>query len=352
MRIPHIKLSFFVALFLFSMETSFVVAETLRAVVLESQADRVVINRGSADGVKVGQAWLFGPAGSVGGVLIEQVREHSASGQLRGEAQVGSLATLGKEADLKAFVSEKRAQEMMVSKSTPDSQSLSQLQNKYKKALSRHTEKRGFVTPIGGAGGIPTAQVMSMGVEAYNAYRLYDLTRDFGLDPTGMYNPWWLAASAVNMAGGQMSRKKMYEAYRVRVDAEVVHWDDDLVDLQTEVMAAEQGLSVSETLSQKVLMQSKRGIDKYTVFEVTLKNVGKTPAEIGNFKYRMFMVSNEERPISASRVDPVLDKTLQPGDEVRGMVYFPKIVAAGQKEIKVVFEQMFGDRGELTFQAD
>jgi hypothetical protein len=32
------------------------------------------------------------------------------------------------------------------------------------------------------------------------------------------------------------------------------------------------------------------------------------------------------------------------------MVYFPKITAAGQDELKVVFEQMFGDRGELNFQ--
>lgn len=351
MRIPNMKLSLTVAFFLFSIGTALVSAEGLRAVVLESQGDRVVINRGSADGVKVGQTWLLGPSDPTGAVVIEQSREHSSSGRLRGKADVGNLAVLGEEGDVAQFITEQQAQDLMTSRGNMDEKSLDKLRKKYRRELSSHTESRGFVTPVGGGGaaGIPTGQLMNMGLEAYNAYRLYDLTNGIGLDPTGFYSPWWLAASAVNMAGSQIARNKMYETQRVRVDVEVVHWDADLVDLQTEVMAAEKGLSVTDTLSQKVQMQQQRGVDKYTVFEVTVKNVGKLPADMTNFKYRMFMMSNEERPISASRIDSVLDTKLSPGDEVRGMVYFPKIVAAGQDNLKVVFENMFGDRGDLEF---
>ena len=350
MRFSDIKLSLLATFFLFSFGTGFSVADGLRAVVLEAQGDHIVINRGSADGVQVGQTWLLGPSDPTGAVVIEQIREHSASGRLRGKAEIGNLATLGDNKEGAQFVNEQQADELLNSRGQMDERSLDKLQKKYRKEISRHTEGRGFVTPIRGAtAGVPTAEVMSLGVEAYNAYRLYDMTNSLGLDPTGFYSPWWLAASAVNVAGNQIARNKMYEGQRVRVDVEVIHWDSDLVDLQTEVMAAEKGLSVTETLAQKVAMQQQRGVDKYTVFEVTLKNVGKLPADISNFKYRMFMMSNEDRPISASRVDSVLDRTLQPGDEVRGMVYFPKIVAAGQENLKVVFENMFGDRGDLQF---
>lgn len=352
MRIPHTRLSFLSAFFLFSVGIGPLSADQLNAVVLEAVGDRVVINRGTEDGVKTGQTWIFGPKGSSGGMVVEEVREHSASGRLRGNTEVGELASLGKSGDLSSFVSSAQAQNLLSEKSTASPKAVEALRRKYKKALSSHTESRGFVTPVGGGGGgIPAGQVMDLGMQAYNAYRLYDITNDFGLDPTGFYSPWWVAAAAVNVAGGQMARNKMYETQRVRVDTEVVYWDADLVDLQTEVMAAEQGLSVTDTLTQKVAMQAKRGTDKYTVFEVTLRNVGKLPAQMGEFKYHMFLISNEGRPISASRVDPVLDKTLAPGDEVRGMVYFPKIVAAGQQDLRVVFERMFGDRGELTFRA-
>ena len=193
------------------------------------------------------------------------------------------------------------------------------------------------------------AQMMNLGVEAYNVYRIYDLSSDIGLDPTGFASPWWIAASAANMVGNQITQKRMFDAQKVKLDVEVTHWDDQLVDIRTEVMAAENGLSLEETLAQKVVMQQKTGVDKYAVFEVRMKNVGKLPAPVGNFKYKMFLLSAEGKPKSASRVDPVLDKTLQPGDEVRGMVYFPKIVAAGQEHLRVAFEQMFGDRGELKF---
>jgi hypothetical protein len=338
-------------LFLFSIGTAFVAADSLRAVVLESQGDYVVINRGSADGVEVGQAWLLGSSDPTGAVVIEETREHSSSGRLRGKAEIGHLATLGESNQVAQFFDERQAQDLMNSKGSPDQRSLEKLRKQYGKEISRHTESRGFVTPTGGGGvGIPTGQMLNMGVEAYNAYRIYNLSNDLGLNASGsFYSPWWLAASAVNMVGSSMAQKKMYEGYRVRVDVEVVHWDSDLVDMQTEVMAAEKGLSVSETLAQKVLMAQKRGVDKYTVFEVTLKNVGKLPADMSNFKYRMFMTSAEGQPIAASRIDAVLDKKLAPGDEVKGMVYFPKIVAAGQQNLKIVFENMFGDRGDLEF---
>ena len=351
MRFSNIKLSLLVALFLFSTGTALVAADSLKAVVLESQGDRVVINRGTADGVEVGQTWLLGPSDPTGAVVIEETREHSASGRLRGDAEIGHLAILGENDEVAQFVDERQAQELMNSKGNTDQRDLEKLRRDYRKEISRHTESRGFVTPVGGGGsGIQAGQMLNLGAEAYNAYRLYNLSNDLGLNASGaLYSPWYLAASAVNVVGGSMARNKMYEAHRVRVDVEVTHWDSDLVDMQTEVLAAEKGLSVTETLGQKVLMAQKRGVDKYTVFEVTVKNVGKLPADMTNFKYRMFMMSAEEQPIAASRIDPVLDKKLAPGDEVRGMVYFPKIVAAGQENLKVVFENMFGDRGDLEF---
>lgn len=351
MRNVHMKLSVGLLFFLFCLGTGFASAQSLQAIVLESQGDRVVINRGTQDGVRVGQAWVLGLEDKTGAVIIEQAGEHSASGRLQGDADVGTLASLGTESEVKRIAKNFRGPERGNTSSGLEGATLDQLRRRYKRAIADRTERRKFKTRLQGGGGnvLTSPQMMNLGIEAYNAYQMYDLTRSIGLDPTGLYNPWWLAASAVNVVTSEVARNNMNNRRKVKVQVEVTYWDEKLVDLQTEVAAAEAGLSLTDTLAQKATMHSKRGVDKYTVFEVVMKNVGKLPAQTGDFKYKMFLVSTEGRPISASRVDGVLDKTLQPGDEVRGMVYFPKIVAAGQKKLKVAFEQMYGDRGDLTF---
>lgn len=338
----HKRISLWSALFLFCLATLPGLAQTKQAVVMELQGDRAVINKGAQDGVQVGQTWHVGDNAKV---LVQAVREHSASGKLQGNASVGSIASLGNEKLIAS--SHPKAKEKVASKRQPTVQSLDSVRKKYRRALSGRTESRGFVTPLPGQ----YNQALSTGLEAYSLYSLYDITNVVGLDPGGYFatNPLMIASAAAGMIQRNQMTNEIYESVRVRVDVEATLWTEDLVDLQTEVYAAEQGLSVQDTLTKKVQNITDKGVDKYVVLEVRLKNVGTTPAAMEPMKYRIFMMSNEDQPIAASRIDPVLDKTLQPGDEVRGMVYFPKIVAAGQSKLRIAFEQMFGDRGTLTF---
>lgn len=342
------KLSKLLLLFLFSVSTLAVQAESTMAVVIETQGDRVVINRGVEDGVKVGQTWTLGRSGSVEGkVIIESIRQHSAAGFLEGTASVGSVASLSGENAPVVATRNLRTRELMKEKNQASEQALKELRRKYKRSLDRHTEGYGFVTPTPGS----AYNNMQTGMEIYNVAATIDLYSRYDFDPTGAFigNPWWIGSAVGGFIQRQVATNNYYEGQRVRVDAEVTYWDEDLVDLQTDVVAAENGLSVQETLARKVEAVKQKGVDRYAVFEVHLKNVGQLPAPLEPFKYRIFMMSSEGQAISASRVDPVLDTTLQPGSEIRGMVYFPKIVAAGQQELKLAFEQMFGDRGTLNF---
>lgn len=345
------RLSFLLPLFLFSALTWSANAESTKAVVIETQGDTVVINRGLDDGVKVGQTWSLGRSGNVEGTLvIQSIRQHSASGTLQGNAAVGTVASLsGDGAPVIASANNARTKQLLNEKSKASKRALKDLRRKYKRALDRHTEGRGFVTPTPGS----SYNAMQTGMEVYNVVQMADLYSRYDFDPTGAFigNPFYIASAVGGMVQRTVTTNNYYEQQRVRVDVEITYWDDDLVDLQTEVAAAEQGLSLQETLARKVEAASQKGVDRYAVFEVHLKNVGQLPAAMEPFKYRMFMMSAEDKPISASRVDAVLDTTLQPGDDVRGMIYFPKIVAAGQDELKVAFEQMFGDRGTLSFSA-
>ncbi len=330
------------ALFLFSLATCPAFAAPGQAVVMERQGDRVVINKGVDEGVQVGQTWHVGKDAKV---VIESVREHSASGRLQGNASVGSISSLGSEKLVVA--SNPQVKEKMTSKRQSSEQSLDSLRKKYRRALGQRTESRGFVTPI------PNQydQTFNTGMEAYNLYTLYDITNTVGLDPTGSFiaNPLILATAAAGMYQRNKMTNDLYESVRVRVDVEATLWDEGLVDIQSEVTAAEQGLSVQDSLNKKVQNVVDKGVDKYAVLEVRIKNVGSVPAALEPMKYRIFLMSSENQPIAASRIDAALDKTLQPGDEVRGMVYFPKIVAQGQRDLRIAFEQMFGDRGTLTF---
>lgn len=343
-------------LFLFCLGTSAAWAQPIQAVVIERQGDRAVINKGIDEGVKVGQTWNLGDDSRL---VVESIREHSASGRLEGDAGVGTIASLSKDAPKVAAVKEPRRPARQPREKSAEEQrraadrSTDAIRKKYRNALGRRTESRGFVTQASGAGipGVSTQAALSTGLEAYSLYQLYDVSNAIGIDPTYSYinNPLMIASAAAGMFERNRMLNQTLETVRVRVDVEATLWDESLVDLQTEVAAAEQGWSVQDTLSRKVQNIVEKGVDKYIVLEVRLKNVGQNPAALEPFKYRVFMMSAEDQPIAASRIDPVLDKTLQPGEEIRGMVYFPKIVAAGQTKLRIAFEQMFGDRGTLTF---
>lgn len=358
----HSRLAGFTALFLFCLGTTPVWCDPTQAVIIERQGDRAVINKGVEEGVKVGQTWELGDAKFV----VESLREHSASGRLEGDAGVGAIANLDKDAPKVAAAQREKSRGSRQSrqpreKSAAEIQraadrSLDAVRKKYRNALGRRTESRGFVTQASGAGipGMNTQMALNTGLEAYSLYQLYDVSNAIGLDPVGSYinNPLMIATSAVGMYERNRMLNQTLETMRVRVDVEATLWDEALVDLQTEVAAAEAGWSVQDTLNKKVQNIVEKGVDKYIVLEVRIKNVGQNPAPLEPFKYRIFMMSAEDQPIAASRVDPILDKNLQPGEEIRGMVYFPKIVAAGQSQLRIAFEQMFGDRGTLTFKTN
>lgn len=357
MQTLNIKLSVTIAFFLFYLGISPLAAQQMRAVVLESQGDRVIINRGSQDGVQVGQTWVLGAGEPTGAILIDQLNDFSSSGVLRGQGTVGTLAALG---DANVRIVEKSAlppsaehisAETPIDQRSPGTASLATLEKRYENALNQKTAKRRFSTKIPGTGGsgIPTREIASLGWQVYNISRLNSFNNSFGLGGSSFYNPWWLAASAAGNVASGISRRKQISDRKVKVDVEAIYWDRSLVDIRTEVAGVRQGLSSPEIAQQKALAHRQSGLDQYAVFELYLKNTGKIPANMGNFQNKIFLISAEGQAMTASQVDPILSQTLQPGAEIRGMVYFPKIIAAGQEELKLSFEQMFGDRGELKF---
>lgn len=332
-------------------------AQQMRAVVLESQGDRVVINRGSQDGVQVGQTWVLGVGEATGAILIDQLNDFSSSGVLRGQGPVGALAALG-DANVQITAqpvtpqrTEQAAADVQIDQRGHDPSVLAALEKQYEQALNQNTSKRRFSTQIPGGGGssFPTGQIVSLGWQAYNISRINSLNNNFGLSNTSLFNPWWLAASAAGNVVGGIAQNKQISDRKIKLDVEAIYWDRNLIDIRTEVAAVRQGLSLAEIMQQKALAYRESGVNQYAVFEVALKNSGKLPANIGNFQNKIYLISAEGRPMTATQADPVFSNALQPGDEVRGLVYFPKIIAEGQKELTLAFEQMFGDRGELKF---
>ena len=335
------------------------VAQEVRAVVLEREGDSVVINRGAEDGVKVGQMWTLDRSGRrTGTLVIESLREHSASGRLDGKASVGTVATLGKEGvALQERRISRQAEKQLTSSRRTSEQSLRNLRRSYKRMLGRRTESRGFKTR--NRGNSPQINYMQTGFQAYQIVNMVDMTNQMNRAANGIggftspglnfQNNYFIASMAADLVGGMVQRNQQAKRTQVRLDVDVTYWDEKLVDLQAEVAAAEAGLSIQETLQKKIQLAEQRGSDKYAVFEFHLKNVGMLPAPLKPFQNRVFLMSSENKPIVASRAEPVLSRTLQPGDEVRGYMYFPKIVAAGQKRLTLNFQQMFGDQGTLSF---
>ncbi|MCA9797512.1 MAG: hypothetical protein KC910_37125, partial [Candidatus Eremiobacteraeota bacterium] len=229
----------------------------------------------------------------------------------------------------------------------PDRDDLKRVRERYHQAFTENTQTRDLATPHPN----PTTvtSTVSTGAQLYTLYQFYDVANAF--DPSGasLINPFMLASMAAPPVINQFQSNDPWEPQRTRLQVSVTYWDEYLVDRCAEYLAAREGLNLDETLMLKQRLVTERQVDRYAVFEVRVRNTGFKEAPLKPFKWHMYMMNADNRPLAPSRYDPALDSLLQPGQEVNGLVLFPKLAVAGQDTLTIALEQMFGDRGSLEF---
>lgn len=317
-------------------------AET-SGVVINADGPTFSFNRGRTDGVKLGDQWTVYRRGhQVGHATVQSVSEYTSQARMAtgtASARVGDLVSNGA---VSGWSKPQTTESRELATMHLGRRALEQARDAYRDLLDQRTQSRDFETPN------PAAKANTIS-DLMNAYNMFDFMST-QWTPGGTYvgNPSFMIMAAGNIVAGQAAMNRTFAGQTVHVSVKVTYWDGKLMDRYADYLAARQGRSVAQALQLKSELYNEKGIGNYTVFEVWVHNTGQLVANLKPFKWHMYLMGADHRPLEAVRYDPALDAALQPGEEVTGNVYFPK-VSPDQKKLVVAFENMFGDRGNLEF---
>jgi hypothetical protein len=182
-----------------------------------------------------------------------------------------------------------------------------------------------------------------------NTYMAVDaLTSSFG--PGGFYgDPGMLLLSAGMAFTAKQQRDQMFSTVEAKVEIEATYWDMPLMERYAQYVAVTSGqTSAAAYRALRNNLVAQKGVADGEVFEVRLRNRGKTKVQLSPFHWHMFLAGPNNSRVAATRYDQVLDRALEPGEEVAGNVYFQKFPTLGDNLV-VYYEDIYGDRGSEKF---
>jgi len=220
--------------------------------------------------------------------------------------------------------------------------SAQQAEANYQKLLAQSTQTRDF------AGGAKANNKMR--VDPLNTLNMFTT---FGYGGQYWFNVWDIASVVGAEASRNISNSQQYKDNRLQL--QVTYWSDALLEGYADSLALrENRTSVEDRLAMRANLYAQKGLDRFLVFNVKLLNRGPGTVQLSPFHWHMYVVDAQGNRIKAERYDQVLDRTLNPDQSVDGTIYFLKTDVAGRPvlgpgKVKVVLEDVLGDREDLAF---
>ena len=218
--------------------------------------------------------------------------------------------------------------------------SAQEAEESYRQMLESRTKKKTFRQKS------VSRSAVSPGQETMNNIMTADmLATSFG--PYG--NPGLAIFSAGATLENRHQREVIFGQMEAEVKIEATYWDMPLMDKYAQYVAVTSGqTSPSGFAGLKNSLIAQKGLDSSQVFEVRLKNTGKTHVQLSPFHWHMFLMGPNNSRVAPTRYDQVLDRQLNAGEEVAGNVYFQKQPTLGDK-VTVFFEDVYGAKGSEDF---
>jgi len=310
--------------------------------VIRVEGDRVVINRGGLDSVKVGDRFVVLRQGrNIAEVIVENVNVQDSRAVI---AQLFSQEPVlaGDALSLNALPDRATEATPAPRALTPLNMSMQQTQEDYQELLSSRTHSREFSQKWSGrAGNMKDFDELSMA-------QVLDGIGYALIPGGGWYGPVDMLLRTANQAlMTNALHDRMMRDYVARIEIEVVRWDMQLLEAYCKMQAAQQGLaSVEEYNALRNQMIRDKSLDKSDVFQVKIRNIGDLNVEMAPFHWHMFLSAPGDQRVVSSRYDQVLDRKLTPKQEVLGFIYFPKV--PGREELTVYMVDIYGDEGEFS----
>ncbi len=309
--------------------------------VIRVEGERIIINRGMMDSVKPGDRFVVMRAGkSVAELQVEDVGQRESKAviaqQFSGEPVLaGDALSLSAPTTSEVVPNKPKAL-------TPVSISGEEARQHYEDLLRGRVHSKEFVQQWSGKAGNPKPPLQDVeSIVVLNS--LIDVA----------YGAWWgpvdlLLQSANQAAANRYYRDHLSRDFAARIEIEVVHWDQELLEAYCRFQAAQNGVrSVEELNTLRNQMMREKGLDQNDVFQVRIRNSGELNVELSPFHWHMFTSAPNGKRVAATRYDPILDRKLTPKQEVMGYVTFPRV--PDRDELTVYLEDIYGDQGEFSF---
>lgn len=337
----------------------------VRGMVIRVQGDQVVVNLGLQKGLQPGQKlYVYNALGSpVATVQVSQVDESSSVVQIV-SMEPGAALTLGNQVSdapyspvpIAARPSETTGGSGVASVSTPATSAVPPASSKlspdgrpvdavkaFAAALKTNTQMYAFQ---GGKGG-------SVKISAFD---VLNFASTLGVGPGGSHgliiNPWLITSTAWDTYSGYQASAKANQ--RARSYIQVVYWDAALSSAYADYYLFKENVTDPmrrDEMRRTVLAQ--KGVQTSAVFQVKIRNAGPGALQLQPFDWHCYMIDPQGNRVKAERFDEILDKALNPGQEVDGYIYFPRRDPMGKSYVAdpptLLIEDVFGERAVLKF---
>lgn len=366
--------------FIFSAFTASVWADLNGMVVNISQSGEITVNRGVADNVTPGTRWYIysngKPKAELEAVLVDNYTTQA-------KVVSGSGVSVGDKATTKAFASSapppaaaappaavsgadpqsgvgalpddaetalnssssarsipKNKQDKRFKTKTQEKPETSETtENSYKKLLNSCTKRVSF------SGGVDNRSKTS--INPMNAYNMFST-----LTTTNIVTPQIIIPTIIDEYNYNKSSKESVKL--CSLDVEVTWWSEGLVDAYSDMMAFREGRTdMEQRMAMRGGLYAQKGVDKFVVFHVKMKNTGKSNVQVEPFNWHAYLVDDQGNRVKAERYDQVLDRVLAPEQETEGNVYFLKYDASGRnfsdRSVTLVLEDILAERATLKY---
>lgn len=312
--------------------------------IVRVEGERIVVNRGMLDNVKPGDHLTVMRQGrQIAEIEIQDAKPQESTArvlQLLGQEPVlaGDSVSLGAVTPPGTPPTALSPRRQL----TPMQLTMQETQEAYESLLGSRTYSHEFEQKWNGR---------NNNTPDFNQYSLTGVLDGLGY---GIFGGGWWNATDQLIRTAQMAwmnhsiHDRMTRDYVARIELEVVHWDNELLDAYARMQAAQAGMaSVEEYNALKNQLMREKNLEQNDVFQVRIRNTGELNVELAPFHWHMFLSAPGDQRVVATHYDQVLDRKLSPKQEVVGYITFPKV--PGREDLTVYFEDIYGDKGDVSF---
>lgn len=316
-----------------------------RGFVTRVQGEDIVVNLGLQKNMRPGtKLYVYDAHGKpLATVQVTEVDDVSSRVHIV-SMEPGALLTVGSQVSDQPYVS---APVPPKASSPPSSNATLKIKpidpvKAFREELKKHTQLYSF---RGGKGGM-------VKIDAFDVLNTVSTLGIGGGSHSAIVNPWLITGSIFDTYNVYRTTARMNQ--KARSFLQIVYWDEALAASYADYYLYKEAVSdAARRADVRRSLMAQKGVQTSAVFQVKLRNQGPGALQLAPFDWHAYLLDPEGNRVKAERYDEILDKALNPGQEVDGYLYFPRRDPLGKAYVgsppTLLIDDVFGERALVKF---